>query len=646
MRCVGKPLIGGMLAWAVFAAFAEEDAGQLLAASPEALMTMTVSLAAATPQPLARAPAVVSALSADDLAATGATDLMEALLSVPGLYVRRNLFGYKPLLSMRGASGANVLLLIDGAPAKDLVWSPSIFWKGMPANRIERIEVLRGPASALYGADAAAGVINVVTRAAAVEAGDEQGEAGGRLGHYGRRDLWWRKSGGLGDLTYALTVDLQQNDGHRPEILRDRLGEGPARAAYGWQGIDVQFSLSGKHHRFLFEHVSRHDVAIGLTGAAVLDDKTRARERQTSWAWLYENPSLVPDWGASGEIRYRDLAYDSGNGFWERLPAVTLNRLATAERRFNAEGSLLYKGVPNHAFRLGGGVSWQTPYDVRQTWDGIEKRFIPETTRRNVYAFLQDIWKPAANWELTLGVRHDRYSDFGAVANPRLAIVWQAQPFLALKLMAGSAYRAPSYLELYSQTAATKPNPGLRPEKSRTHELALAWQAGSRFAVEANVYRFERRDVIADLAGRFANLPGSHTTRGFELEARWQPLTGLRLVGHHSHFWQEEALRDVNVPRRQAYLRLDWDVAPKWHWNIQARRLAARPLPSGDPRRPIGANTIVDTTIRYFYGAEWEFAASLRNAFDAALSDYTSQALPDNLPGPGRSAWIEARFKF
>ncbi|MCX7897826.1 MAG: TonB-dependent receptor [Rhodocyclaceae bacterium] len=625
-------------------AWAREES-LLLSASPEALMAMTVTIAAQAPQTLAEASAVVSVITSDDMQAMGAANLMDVLQAVPGIYVRRNLFGYKPLLSMRGAAGVNVLLLVDGAPMKDLIWSPSIFWKGIPTNRIERIEVIRGPGSALYGADAAAGVIHVITRPASAD-GIEEGETGLRWGSFKTREVWLRKSGEFAGFSYALTADLQDTQGHRPEIRRDALGQGPARAEYGWQGGDLHFALKSARGLFLFDHTWRNEVAIGLTGAAILDPHTRARERQTNVTWIYEDPAWAHHWSAYAEIRLRDLAYDSGNGFWERLPTVTLNRLSVAERRTTLEGSLVYQGWRDHALRMGLGGAWQTPYAVEQFYDGVAKNYIPEKTRRNAYVYFQDLWRLSEDWEMTVGLRHDHFSDFGDTTNPRLALVWHASPALSAKWMLGSAFRAPSYLELYSETAATKPNAHLRPEKSQTFDFALAWQPVSRFAVGFDVFHFLRRDVIADVGGTFANLPGRYATRGVETEWRWQLGRNLRLSGNYTRFWQDEVLRDPNIPKAQAYLRLDWQPTPKWRWNLEAHHFAARALPSSDPRDPIGAKTLADLTLRYYHGAEWEFAASLRNLFDVKNQDYSRKSLPGNVPGPGRHAWAEVRFKF
>jgi outer membrane receptor for ferrienterochelin and colicin len=125
-----------------------------------------ISIATGGRRPIAKAPAVATVITAEDIKAIGATDLDEVLETVPGLHVARNFFGYNPIYTFRGIYSdfnAQALVLINGIPITNLfVGDRSQIWGGMPVEAIARIEVIRGPGSALYGADAFAGVINII----------------------------------------------------------------------------------------------------------------------------------------------------------------------------------------------------------------------------------------------------------------------------------------------------------------------------------------------------------------------------------------------------------------------------------------------------------------------------------------------------
>ena len=620
----------------------------LLALSVEELMATKVSISTNTRQALSKTPSVVSVITAEDIKATGTTNLMEILQSVPGIYIKTNLFGLKPLITFRGASGANVLLMVNGSAAKDLVWSPSIFWKGVPANMIERIEIIRGPGSALFGSDASAGAINVITKTAGPI---DRSEAGVRTGSFNSQAGWLQHGARWGDLDVAFTAEVSHTDGHDPFIARARSNTA-GNAQYGWGNTDLHLSIGKGHWRLLADHTRHDDVEIGLTGAAVLDPRTRANDQQTALALLYDNQEFARDWGVNAELRYRDIDYSSGNGFREGIAGVVnLNKMDSSERRLNFEASTVYRGFSNHLLRLGGGHQTQDLYTYKQYWDGVAKPLVAPQIRRTGYVFLQDIWSFAKDWEFTGGLRYDHYSDFGGTVNPRLALVWQATDRLTAKLMYGQAFRAPSYLELHVTTSANPPNPNLKPEQSKTWESSLSYLATRDLRLGVNVYNFKRTQVIApETTGllKFQNYD-SFATHGVELEAQWQASPTLRLSGNLSRMKNEDVtspLRDVAIPMTRAYLRADWAFLPKWNWNVQSSWFEKRPLVAGDRRLPLASFALTDTTLRYIHGRDWEFAASIRNLFDKDAREYSSTVLWNNLPLPRRSFQGEIRFKF
>ncbi|HET8731164.1 MAG TPA: TonB-dependent receptor plug domain-containing protein, partial [Moraxellaceae bacterium] len=127
-----------------------------------------VSIATGRQQAVNRAPSVATVITAHDIEAMGATSLEQALESVPGVHVSVSSYAYTPILSIRGIDttyNPHVLLLINGVPMNQaFLGNRGPGWGGLPADNIERIEVIRGPGSALYGADAFSGVINVITK--------------------------------------------------------------------------------------------------------------------------------------------------------------------------------------------------------------------------------------------------------------------------------------------------------------------------------------------------------------------------------------------------------------------------------------------------------------------------------------------------
>jgi iron complex outermembrane receptor protein len=685
----------GLLPLGALGADADERLRHYMSMSLEELMDQKVSISTHTSQSLSDAPSVVTVITAEDIKATGATNLADALQGVPGIYVQRSQFAFRPLVRFRGANDKQTLVMINGAPMSDLMWRLGIFWKGLPTSVIDRIEIIRGPGSALFGTDASAGVINVITKTAGTI---KQSAAGLRVGSFDSQSAWLQYGSQWLGFDVALTADLSRTDGHDPTIVSDaqtsndsatgsNASLAPGEAGFGWQNTDLRLSLARAHWRLMIDYTRHDDLEIGLTGAGALDPLTEGRDSRFNVDLLYDNPHFGDQLAVNAELRYRHIDYSSGQGFQEWPPGFidvdpdnavadglypdgVLNRMSSAEHSVIAELSGLYRGIADHAIRIGAGVRWQDIYRVEQQVNaGVDGSgdtlqagvplvdlsdtpyaFAPERSRTVRYLYLQDVWHLAEHWELTAGARYDDHSDFGDTWNPRLALVWQTTDRLTTKLLYGEAFRAPYFQELFAETSFTLPNPALEPEKSDTWELSLAYAASSELHLGLALYRFRQRDFISPQP--VAGLPkpqyqnsGEHVIRGVELEAWWQPSDALRLAANYSINDPDDSLfRAFGAPERQAYLRADWQFLPNWHWNTQANWIGERGRRPGDTRPAVDDYLLTDTTLRYMGGRDWELAVSVRNLFDADARDYTRSSIANDLPLPGRSLYLEARY--
>jgi len=668
-------------------AYAMTEAGleDLLMMSLEELLSLKIKISTNTAQTLSRAPSVVSVITAADIQATGATNLRDILQAVPGIYVRANLFGFRPQITFRGAAPTQTLLMVDGAPMRDLVWNSGIFWRGLPTSMINRIEIIRGPGSALFGSDASAGVINIITKVT----GDIKGsEAGIRAGSFNSQTAWVQHGGHWNGFDIKFTAELAHTDGHNPYIAKDgqtnkdnefgtTISTAPSHARYGWNNQDLRVSIAKDHWRLIADYVDHNNIEIGLTGAGVLDPETEGDASRADVGLFYNNETFGQNWGLHAELRFHHINYSSGNGFQERpagytdatgtYPAGQINQMRASERSYSFEASGLYTGIRGHAIRIGGGHNVKDLYSVEQfvnfgtgpdgnklpvvspllDLSNTAYAFAPEKARRVTHLFVQDIWTLSPDWELTAGTRYDHYSDFGGTFNPRLALVWQSTDRLTTKLMYGQAFRAPSYLELYAPTAATKPNSNLTPEESSTWDLSMTYLASKDLKLGLTLYQFEQTDLISDDAnGMYQNI-GNRTSRGLELEAQWQASKSLRVAGNLTQIRESDSTFPRSLPKQTAYLRTDWSFQPNWNLNFQANWIGERKIARNDDcRAPLNSYTLVDTTLRYSPRSNWAFAASVRNLFDADAREYSSSAIPENLPLPERNFYLEMTYRF
>jgi len=181
-----------------------------------------VSIATGSRLPISRAPAVATVITAEDIASIGATDLDEVLETVPGLHVARSTLVSSPVYVIRGINlGFNpqVLMLINGVPITTVyTGSRGVAWGGMPVDNIARVEVIRGPGSALYGADAYAGVINIITKTTDDFTGTE---AGLRAGSFHSGDAWALHGGKWGPVNVSAYLHVGRTDGPSQTIQAD-----------------------------------------------------------------------------------------------------------------------------------------------------------------------------------------------------------------------------------------------------------------------------------------------------------------------------------------------------------------------------------------------------------------------------------------
>jgi len=181
-----------------------------------------VSIATGAKQPLRRAPAVATVITAEAIAAMGATDLDEVLETVAGLHVARSANIYSPLYVIRviySQFTPQTLVLQNGVPMTTMfVGNKGNVWSGYPVDHIARIEVIRGPGSALYGADAFSGLINIITKTAADTPGTQVGVRGGSFKTW---DSWVQHGGKLGPVDVAAYLRVGSTDGFKSIITRD-----------------------------------------------------------------------------------------------------------------------------------------------------------------------------------------------------------------------------------------------------------------------------------------------------------------------------------------------------------------------------------------------------------------------------------------
>lgn len=527
------------------------------------LAKVEISIATGNSTPLDRAPATASVIQSEEIRAMGARTLDDVLETIPGLHVAvSSLSRLESIYSIRGIhTGTNpqVLLLLNGVPVQSFIQGgrPTLF--RLPVTCIERVEVIRGPGSAIYGADAYAGVINVITKdAAAIDAT----ELGLRTGEFNSQEVWVQTGGQWNDLGIAFDMTYQTTDGDKKRRINSdfqtALDQGvgtqaslaPGPLATRYEIIDTHLALNMDRWQLNLWNWHSRDAGLGAGISQALDptgydnDKvwmadftyrfntnpegwdnsintSYTRYDQEAWFNLFPAGAVLPI-GTDGNIHLQNpptepvklvafsegvIGNPSGSANEIKVDWISIfNGFDTHRLRF-AIGARRQELEANERKNYGPGVINYTDlpfppqvFVVDGTLMDVSNTpfvFINNVARNVAYVSLQDEWRLYRDLELTAGVRYDRYSDFGGTTNPRMALVWSANENLTTKLMYGSAFRAPSFSEQGLQNnPVTLGNPDLKPEHIDTVELSFNYRFNAGLQSTLTLFDYVAKDMI------------------------------------------------------------------------------------------------------------------------------------------------------
>lgn len=644
-----------------------------------------VSIATGQKQLVSRAPSASSVITAEDIEAMGATDLDQVLESVPGLHVSTSPIFYSPIYVIRGIHSKynpQILVLINGIPITNLFQGDrNLVWGGMPVKDIARVEVIRGPGSALYGADAFAGTINIITKTAQDISGTQ---AGVRAGSFNTKGAWLLHGGQWGIFDAAFSLQLHNTDGQREIIDADAgsippvsasLAPGPVNTQR--DSLDARLDLSRKDWRLRLGYQGRHNVGTGAGIADALDPSGRGSSNRFNTDLTYANPVFSRNWDVTAQLSYLYVTQDTDNavlfapGAFDSLfpggfPQGFIGNPDLSERHARASFTARYLGFDNHRLTLGTGFYFGSLYRVRES-KNFDPSFAPlgavvdvsdtvpfirTASRRVFYGLVQDEWSFAPDWTFTGGVRLDHYSDFGQTINPRLALVWQTRHDLTTKLLYGRAFRAPSFAEQFNQNnPVALGNPNLDPETIETTEIAFDYRPYETLNTRIGFYGYQMKDII-----RFTGSPptaqntGGQTGYGMEFEWKWKIYSTLQLSGNYvfQRSTNEATGSDAgDAPHHLAYLRADWKFTPDWSLTPQLSWVAQRKRVTGDTRPAIDDYALVDVSLwRKEKGDAWGMALTARNLFDADAREpsLAPGSIPNDLPLAGRNFMLEVSY--
>lgn len=643
---------------------------QSIAAQETKQLDRVVITATRTERDISDVPASVSVITTEDIENSAAQSVDQLLQGMAGVDVRHGMgvlsVGTSNKVILRGMGGlteARALMLIDGVPVNE-VYNGGIEWNQLPVEDIERIEVVRGAASALYGSNAMGGVINIITKKPS-----EQTQAKLALG-YGSmdtRDGAASISGAAGKWGYRLSGGVLRSDGYQPlqeeDLKATSIDKGTERENLrGVLSYDLSdaslLSLTGDYY---------HNQT---TGTYDIPDYNPFEQENTALTAKYANrlgesrEICATVYGKSEDSSYDNVNYSTG---------YTTKRSDSVSEQKNIGGNLQCtlplstSGGGNHFVTTGLDVR-QGEIDRKDAYyDGSDRLIQVKGRQRYAGLYAQDeIFLMDGDFVLNVGGRYDYWKNYDGynydtVAspvetnftdashqsfNPKLGAIYQLGPTTAIRTSIGKAFRAPTLYDLYrtyiaSSTTIYYPNANLGPEKVLSYEVGIDQQLGKSANLTATAYYNDAEDFISTLSVTCTDSAftrcyekqnvGRVSTKGIEVDLRYDITRHWMISASYTYNRSEVETYDPDpslegnllpdTPENKGALNLIFSDFSLFTAKATARYVGKR-YSDDKNETAYDSYTLVDLRLSRDMGKNFHLSLDVNDLFDETYTEY------------------------
>ena len=615
-------------------------------------------------QKVTEAPASVSIITAEDIKRYGYTTLAAAIRSVRGFYVNDNRVSSE--LGARGFArpgdnNTRVLLLVDGHRVSDNIYNSALIGTGFPidVDLIERIEIIRGPSSSLYGTNAFFGVINVITKRGADLGGFEVSMQRATFDTYeGRVSFGKQFNSGLDLIVSASLADTKgpaklyfkefDNPATNNGVAENSDGGNLSKffASISWR----EFSLQGVYSK------RQKQIPTAAFGIVFNDPGSNVDETRGYLDFKY-NKALNQNVELIGRLYYDDYYLNSNN--------VRLFPTAAGDIRVNSR--FISQGVwwgaeatvtasISDRYKLTAGTEFRNNLaqdDKAYFEEPFIQFFDDHHSSHEGAAYGEGQFRLSQRVLLNGGVRYDYSPVFGGTTNPRFALVYNPLQKTTVKVLYGQAFRAPN---IYESFVHSQPGPfaTLKPETIKTAEVVVEQYFGDRVRVAGSAFSYGIRNLITRITDpqsgnqTFVNV-GRVTSSGFESEVEVKSnfgMQGLFSYAYQSSRDSDSGAKLSNSPAHMLKLNLNTRLGFR-------NTFGGLELQYMSDRKTLAAQTAEDFLITNFtvltqqFKNRFDLSFSIYNLFDTRYGNPASvDHRQDIIPQDGRTFRLKLTYRF
>jgi len=615
------------------------------------------------------APASITVIPRTELEKKAFRDVTDALKDVPGVVVTGG--GSSSDISVRGMAPAYTMILIDGKRQSSRETRPNSDGPGIeqgwlpPMAAVERIEVIRGPMSSLYGSDAMGGVVNIITRKV-----PEQWTGSVRTEGTIQADS---DSGNIYQSNVYLAGPIME-DKLGVQIYGQKMRRNEDRIVNGFNKQDitsgtVKFALTPNKDHALVAELSR-----------TLQERTSTPGKSVAALNARGNPNTL------SEVKYAQTRYAlTHTGRWGKL---TSNTYVQREKTDNPSRDMFLRNTEFNTqwnLPLGDHVVSAGFHYLKENLRDQGNQYDTSLSRLSRYqwaVFAEDEWMLTDDFALTTGLRMTRDENYGTHWTPRMYGVWHMNDALSLKGGVSTGFRAPTLRQAVADwgqitggagnaDAIIVGNPDLKPEKSISQELGIIWDNRDNLATSLTFFNTDFKDKISEVR-RCTSPDGSRSChvrpgdegyrfisdrvnvdraniRGVEATMTWAMRDDVRLSANYTYTHSKQKSGDFKgeplnkMPKHMFNATLDWDANEQLNFwsrvNFRGKTsdyLSRTAMAEGTP-----SFTFVDAGVNYRLNKQVSMGVGIYNLFNKRVLDETYDAVYD-----GRRYWAHLTVGF